>query len=256
MAIEGIVANVQPSFVPTDMIAARNLLSPIQLKNSYIWKSLLEAGVYVAGGSDSPVEHPSPFMGIHDAMFRSNYVRANNSERKSADMDVHLPEECLSFAQAVWLYTIGGAYACRSEHLLGRIEKGYLADLVIVDAAVLDFPELLHGAAPIVVLIGGEMVYQNPVNLASSGVKLSESSIFKPTMPSGGNSDVTRTLGGPYIPGKGGNLGGINSKGPTFAMPVQEHLYAAPCMTPLSAMRPRSTCITPKLCLLFERKIL
>ncbi len=30
---------------------------------------MLQEGVHVAGGSDAPIEHPNPFMGMHAAIF-------------------------------------------------------------------------------------------------------------------------------------------------------------------------------------------
>lgn len=38
MAKEGVVANVQPSFVPTDMRWVQDRLAPAQLLYSYAWK--------------------------------------------------------------------------------------------------------------------------------------------------------------------------------------------------------------------------
>ena len=71
----GVIANVQPSFVPTDMhwINKRGL-SPVAWPYAYAWKTLLDAGVVVAGGSDAPIETCNPFVGIFDAMHRSARV--------------------------------------------------------------------------------------------------------------------------------------------------------------------------------------
>lgn len=56
MARNDVIANVQPSFVPTDMKWVQDRLSPSALAFSYAWKTLLLSGVVVAGGSDSPIE--------------------------------------------------------------------------------------------------------------------------------------------------------------------------------------------------------
>lgn len=72
-----------------------------------MWKTLLEEGIPCAGGSDAPVELPTPLIGMHDAIFRRG-VDADDS-------DAYKPEQCLTFAQALDLYTVGGAYACGDE---------------------------------------------------------------------------------------------------------------------------------------------
>jgi predicted amidohydrolase YtcJ len=214
MAAKGVVANVQPSFVPTglllrpqiyawarydstlcsvdislsDMAWVNDRIRGSQLDYSYVWKTLLlhaswhpEAGeanvLRVAGGSDAPIETPNPFTGIYDAMLRTNKRRLKEGQQET----VFKPQECMSFDQALWIYTIGeglpcitehsfghpaymifvvsvgpgGAYAAGVEDKLGQIAPGFIADLVLVDPAVLEDPEVLHGLLPDVVIVGG-----------------------------------------------------------------------------------------------------
>lgn len=87
----------------------RDRLPAQQLQHAYAWRSLLAAGVRVAGGSDAPIESCSPFAGIHDAMMRSS---RGGAETFKAD-------ERLTFAEALYLYTLGAAVASGSEELLG-----------------------------------------------------------------------------------------------------------------------------------------
>ena len=46
--------------------------------------------------------------GMYDAIFRSNKQRIKSSPSQ-AQSEVFQPAQCLSFSQALWLYTIGGA---------------------------------------------------------------------------------------------------------------------------------------------------
>ena len=178
MASSGVIANVQPSFVPTD---ARFVLDrlPKQIHNtSYCWRSLLEAGVWVAGGSDAPVELPEPLLGIFDAMTRlERALQSGPRDRPgqtgpepgasdSEAPNVFLPHECLPFAAALWMYTIGAAYAANAFDLkensaaqyssiadrplkasslpsqpllplkLGALAPGFAADFVVLDRNV------------------------------------------------------------------------------------------------------------------------
>lgn len=99
-------------------------------------------GIPCAGGSDAPVEDCNPLMGLYDAMYRLPHSFKNHNEEKEEDghgfkrQHVFLPEECLTFAEALWLYTVGGAYACQSESTLGKIAPGYAADFIVVDRDV------------------------------------------------------------------------------------------------------------------------
>ena len=63
----------------------------------YPWKTLLNCGVLVGGGSDSPVESAEPLVGIHDAIFRPN----------SRDMNkgTFVEKECLTFEEALRIYS-------------------------------------------------------------------------------------------------------------------------------------------------------
>lgn len=86
-----VVANVQPSFVPTDMEWVQKRLSQTKQEYAYVWKYLFQQGVHVAGGSDSPVETPSPLVGMYDAMFRCS---------RTDDGDVYKPDQMVRVRRA------------------------------------------------------------------------------------------------------------------------------------------------------------
>jgi hypothetical protein len=100
----------------------------------------------VAGGSDSPIETCSPFVGMYDAVFRVG-----------EDEEVFRPSERLSFAQALWTYTVGAAYACRTEKVLGQLKENFAGDFVVVDTAVLTNHALLKDLTPDLVVVGGHL---------------------------------------------------------------------------------------------------
>lgn len=149
MKTMNVIANVQPSFVPTDMKWVQSRLSLDHQKYSYAWKTLLSAGIVVAGGSDAPIETASPLIGIYDAIYR----------RK--DEDVFRPDECLSLSEAIWTYTVGGAIAGNCERLLGNLKVGYVADMTILNAEILTDHSLIARTAPIMSIINGAVVLSN-----------------------------------------------------------------------------------------------
>merc|ERR550532_534832 len=94
MARLGVVANVQPQFVPSDSAIAgsRMGLGSERFLHSYAWSSLRRQGVRLAGGSDAPVEAPAPLAGLRCAM---------THEATSPCGPPLRPEERLSFGEAL-----------------------------------------------------------------------------------------------------------------------------------------------------------
>jgi hypothetical protein len=64
MADLGVVACIQPGFAVTDVETARAALGPDRWEHAYRWEALLDAGVRVITGSDSPIEPLAPLVGL------------------------------------------------------------------------------------------------------------------------------------------------------------------------------------------------
>eukprot|EP00913_Durusdinium_trenchii_P019787 g18600.t1 len=118
MSKGGIIANVQPQFVPSDLpiIKSRVGEGTERFNYAYVWRTLMKAGVHVAGGSDAPVEAPTPLVGMADAMEHALFA----SER-------------LTFAEALSMYTTEAAFAACAEERIGTLEPGKDADFVVLD---------------------------------------------------------------------------------------------------------------------------
>lgn len=78
----GVTASVQPAFLASEAGWLVKRLGEERMNRVYPFRSLIEAGVPVIGGSDSPVEHPDPEVGIRAAVDRH---RINPSESISED---------------------------------------------------------------------------------------------------------------------------------------------------------------------------
>lgn len=70
MARLGVTASVQPAFLASEATWLEKRLGPGRMPRAYPFRSLLEAGVPLLGGSDSPVELPDPETGISAAVAR------------------------------------------------------------------------------------------------------------------------------------------------------------------------------------------
>jgi len=134
MSQYGYIANIQPPFVPTDsMWVEKRLGLGERYRYSYAWKTLIDNGIIVTGGSDAPIENPSPFWGIYCAIMRPDF-----------EGNIWRENECLDFETALEIYTANSAYALREENNLGILEKGYLADFIICDPMIMYNAERLN----------------------------------------------------------------------------------------------------------------
>ncbi len=68
----GVTASVQPAFLASEETWLEKRLGSERMNRAYPFRSLFEAGVPLLGGSDAPVEHPDPEVGITAAVNRHN----------------------------------------------------------------------------------------------------------------------------------------------------------------------------------------
>jgi predicted amidohydrolase YtcJ len=73
MARMGVTASVQPAFLASEADWLARRIGEERMGRVYPFRSLLEAGVPVIGGSDSPVELPDPTIGITAAVARPGF---------------------------------------------------------------------------------------------------------------------------------------------------------------------------------------
>src|SRR3546814_12381009 len=64
----GVIASMRPIHQPSDRLMAEARLGPARLAGAYAWRSMANAGVPLAFGSDVPVEHAHPFPALAAAL--------------------------------------------------------------------------------------------------------------------------------------------------------------------------------------------
>jgi predicted amidohydrolase YtcJ len=69
-AAMGVTASMQASHAIGDLYFAPARLGPDRLKGAYAWKSLIDSGAVVCGGSDAPVEKGDPRIEYYAAAYR------------------------------------------------------------------------------------------------------------------------------------------------------------------------------------------
>jgi predicted amidohydrolase YtcJ len=147
-----VIASMQPSHAIGDLHFAPARLGPDRLKGAYAWKSLLKTHAVVVGGSDAPVERGAPLIEFYSAVARKDLQGFSNA-------DWH-PEETLSRAEALKLFTASAAFARFAEADLGTLTIGKRADLSAFSVDLMTAPvaEIPKGHA-VLTVVDGQVVY-------------------------------------------------------------------------------------------------
>jgi len=119
-----VVIDIQPTFVASDYPWVMERVGVGTDLHMYAWQTMLDNGLHCAGGSDAPIEHISPLLGIYTAVTRTS--------SEDLTQTVYQPEERLSVFDAIFVYTKGSAYASGHEHDRGLIREGYSADFTVL----------------------------------------------------------------------------------------------------------------------------
>jgi predicted amidohydrolase YtcJ len=149
----GVIASMQPTHATSDMPWVPARIGDARTnEGAYVWRKLLAAGARIAAGSDFPVEEPNPMFGFYAAITRQD--RSGNPPGGWA------PGERLTREEALRAFTIDAAYAAHAETMVGSLEAGKLADLVMLSHDVMRVPpaEILTTTVRMTV-VAGEVVY-------------------------------------------------------------------------------------------------
>ncbi|MCH7619760.1 MAG: amidohydrolase [Candidatus Marinimicrobia bacterium] len=150
----GVIPSMQPTHCTSDMYWAEDRLGPGRIKGAYAWRKLVETGVVIPGGSDSPVESLSPLWGIYAAVTRQDH--------DSYPEGGWYPEERMTIEEAVRMYTSWAAYASFEEKLKGSLEAGKLADFTLLSKDIFkEEPAALLQTKVLMTVVGGEILYND-----------------------------------------------------------------------------------------------
>jgi predicted amidohydrolase YtcJ len=121
----GVIASMQPYHAIDDGRWAEKVIGHERAKTTYAFRSLRDAGVTLAFGSDWFVAPPTPLEGLYAAVTRRTLDDRNP--------DGWIPEQKITLEDALRAYTRGAAYATFDEKEKGIIATGALADFEIID---------------------------------------------------------------------------------------------------------------------------
>ncbi len=148
----GVIASMQPSHAISDLHFAPARLGPQRLAGAYAWRSLLDSGAVIAGGSDAPVEKGDPLIEFYAAVHRHDLSGF-------AGPDWRL-DQAVSREQALALFTSAAAYAGFADHERGTIEVGKRADLSAFSVDLMQAePQTIPTAAAVFTLSDGRVTH-------------------------------------------------------------------------------------------------
>ena len=149
----GVVASMQPYHAIDDGRWADRVIGAERSRTTYAFRSLLDARATVAFGSDWFVAPPTPLEGIYAAV-----TRRTLDDRHPGGW---VPEQRITVEEALRAYTSAAAYAAFEEEEKGTLERGKLADFVLLDRDLTRIPpETIRDARVVMTLVGGRVVHE------------------------------------------------------------------------------------------------
>ena len=150
-----IIPSIQPTHATSDMYWADERLGDKRLKEGgYAYKRLLDWSGIVALGTDFPVENINPFHTFYAAVARKDLSMFPSGGFQS--------ENSLTRYEALMGMTSWAAYSNFEENEKGSIEKGKVADFVILDRDIMKVNEdQIFSTKVVATILGGNVVYSN-----------------------------------------------------------------------------------------------
>lgn len=123
---------MQAVHATSDKNMAGDRLGVARLRGAYAWRSFIDQGSIIVGGSDFPVELAEPFHGIHASVTRQS--------QDNQPVGGWLPEQKLSLTEALRSFTVDAAYGAFQEHSMGTLVPGSWADFILLDRDIYTIP--------------------------------------------------------------------------------------------------------------------
>ena len=153
----GVAWDCQIAWHYCDGPALKDVFGPERMKQFLPFRSMIDGGILVAGGSDHMIRFDSrdainpyhPFFGMWMAI-----------TRKGSDGSVLTPEQRITRMEALKMWTANGAWLSFEEKLKGSIEPGKLADFAVISKDLLSCPEdEIKDIEPLLTAVDGRVVF-------------------------------------------------------------------------------------------------
>ena len=175
----GVVAQIQYHWGdPADeyfQSVVRKNVAPILLKFSFNNHGMVvDSGIEYGAGPDAPTSPVyKPFDGIEIAITRQS---------KGDPDSQRMPGDGMTLDQALYGYTMGSAKILFKEHLIGSLEEGKRADIVVLDRNIHQQVEQdvyqLHDTQVMRTYLDGRLVYRDPDDGVQQSMPDGRTSVF------------------------------------------------------------------------------
>ena len=148
----GIIASMQPTHATSDLNMAEDRLGSHRIKGAYAWRTLKDAGIPLAFGSDFPVEKSNPLEGFFASVTRQT--------KDLLPEGGWYPEERLTREETLKAFSLDGAFASFEEANLGSLSPGKHADFVVLsdDIMTIPTPQILSTKV-VATFFGGKAIF-------------------------------------------------------------------------------------------------
>lgn len=149
-----VLASVQPPHLMIDPNGEERDLGPDRINLMWPFRRMLDTGVALAFGTDSPVADVNPFYGIYNAVTRQS---AFDQKPEGG----WIPMEKINMYEAVSAYTYGSACAANCAHEIGTLTTGKYADICVLDHNIFkEVPENILKTKNVFTMVNGRIVYE------------------------------------------------------------------------------------------------
>lgn len=150
-----VTACVQPVHMLIDMENddKQKAIGPERCKLAWPLRTMLDRNTVLSMGTDFPIVEIDPLHEIYGAITRKMY----NGKPEGG----WFPEQCITLAEALKAYTYGSAYAEGKEDIIGTLEEGKLADIIVLDRNLFAVkPAELLDAKVVMTMYDGKIIYE------------------------------------------------------------------------------------------------
>jgi len=148
-----VIPSMQPYHAIDDGRWAEKVIGHERSMTTYAFKSLIDANANLAFGSDWFVAPPTPLEGIYAAVTRRTLDEKNP--------EGWIPEQKITVEDALRSYTIRAAYASFEEAIKGSLERGKLADFVVLEKDITTLPTAeIRNVSVLMTYVGGKSIFK------------------------------------------------------------------------------------------------
>lgn len=151
MARHQIAAVIQPTFIYFEGDDLFRDVGPELAHRYKPMRTYLDRGIRVIATSDIPsTVHYNPFVGLYSLVTRKTWKGT-----------LIAPQEAVSREEALYAYTVAGAWLTHEEGLKGPLAPGFLADMAVLDRDYFTCPEEEIKAIRVeMTVVGGSVAYR------------------------------------------------------------------------------------------------